>query len=100
MVYIHKKKIGNVTYYTLRISVREGNKVIAKDLANLGNDLSKIKIEELEKKYSKEIRKSYKNIKKFLESNRYLEIAKKQKLKLQKLLSKDQIVQLKKNLNR
>jgi hypothetical protein len=71
MAFIHKKKIGKTTYYTLRISVREGTRVIAKDLANLGTDLSKIKIEDLEKQFSKEIRKSYKTIKKFLDSNHY-----------------------------
>lgn len=94
MAYIHKKQIGNQTQYTLRISVREGSRVIAKDLANLGTDLSKIKIEDLEKNYSKEIRKSYKTIKKFLQSNHYLELAKQSKLKSQELLTKEQLEEI------
>lgn len=81
MAYIHKKKVGNTTYYTLRISIREGTRVIAKDIANLGTDLSKINIEDLEKNHSKEIRNSYKTIKKFLDSNYYLKKAKASKLK-------------------
>ncbi len=91
MVYIHVKKIGEKKYYTLRISIRKNNKIIVKDLCNLGSDLSKIKIENLEKKYKKEIRKSYRTIKKFLDSNYYLEKAKKLKAKKDPYLNKEQI---------
>ena len=95
MVYIHVKKIGKKKYYSLRMSVREGSKVIAKDVCNLGNDISKIKIEDLEKKYSKEIRKSYKTIKKFLETNHYLEKVKRLKIKEDKIFNKKQILNIK-----
>jgi Fic family protein len=91
MAYIHVKRIGDKKYYTLRISVRKGDKVIAKDLCNLGSDLSEIKIENLEKKYKKEIRKSYRTIKKFLDSNYYLEKAKKLKQKKDDYFTKEQL---------
>lgn len=89
MVYIHIKRIGNKKYYTLRISVRKNNKVITKDLANLGSDINKIKLKDLEKKYKKEIRKSHKTIKKFLEHNHYLEKVK--KIKTSPYYSKEQL---------
>lgn len=92
MVFIHVKKIGNVKYYTLRISARKGDKVITKDLCNLGNDISKIKIEDLENNYSTEIRKSYRTIKKFLDSNHYEEEIK--KVRMNDYFSKDQIVSI------
>ena len=91
MVYIHVKKIGDVNYYTLRISVRKGKKVITKDLENLGSDISKISISNLEKRYKEEIRKSYNSIKKFLDSNIYLEKAKKKKLKKNIFFEKEQL---------
>ncbi len=91
MVYIHVKRIGDKNYYTLRISVREGNKVITKDLCNLGSDITKINIDNLENKYKKEIRKSYKTIKKFLDSNYYLEKIKKLKLKSDVYFKKEQL---------
>ncbi len=94
MAFIHKKKIGKTTYYTLRISVREGSRVIAKDLANLGTDLSKIKIDVLEKQFSKEIRKSHKTIKKFLDSNYYIEQTKKTKKKKEEFLNKEQLYEI------
>jgi Fic family protein len=94
MVYIHKKKIGDVTYYTLRISVRKGDKVIARDLCTLGTDLSKIDIDELSKKYAKEIRKSYKTINLFLSSEKYLEEARKIKHKKFDVISKEQLIEV------
>ena len=75
MAYIHVKRIGDKKYYTLRISVRKDNRVITKDLCNLGSDFSKINIDKLEKKYHTEIRKSYFTIKKFMESYYFLEKA-------------------------
>jgi Fic family protein len=92
MAYIHVKRIGDKKYYTLRISVRKEGEVITKDLCNLGNDLSKIKIEELEKKYHKEIRKSYSTIKKFLDSNYYFEKAGKKKLRKDSYFNRKQMV--------
>lgn len=91
MAYIHVKRIGNQKYYTLRISVRKGNNVITKDLANLGNDISKINIKDLERRFHKEVRSSYHLIKRFLDSNYYLEKAKKKKLKRDPFFSKEQI---------
>jgi len=95
MVYIHVKKIGDKSYYTLRISVRKGNKVITKDLCNLGSDVSKISLDSLEKKYKEEIRKSYKTIKRFLDSNHYIEKIKKIKIKEDQYLSKEQMINIK-----
>jgi Fic family protein len=74
--------------------VREGNRVITKDICNLGDDISKIKIENLEKKYSKEIKKSYKTIKKFLETNYYLEKAKRLKIKENKYIPNEKLLEL------
>ncbi len=92
MVYIHVKKVGNKRYYTLRVSSRDKDgKVITKDLENLGTDIKKITIKSLEKKYSKEIRSSYRTLKRFLDSNHYLENVKKKKLKKQLLLTKEQL---------
>lgn len=94
MVYIHVKKIGGKRYYTLRISLREGSKVITKDIANLGDDVSKINIDDLERKYRKEIWQSYHTIKKFLESNYYIEKAKKLKSKKDTFYSKNQAIDI------
>lgn len=82
MVYIYKKSIGNKEYYYLRVSERKGNRVIAKDLAYLGENLEQVN-KNLNKlpQYSKQIRKAYKTIHNFLESNRYLEKIKKTKIK-------------------
>ena len=81
MAYIHVKKTGGKNYYTLRISFRDKNgNILTKDLENLGNDLSKIKIDNLEKKYKKEIRDSYRTIKRFLQSNYYVDRIKAKKL--------------------
>lgn len=81
MVYIHVKRIGKTTYYALRLSYRRGGRVITKDLENLGTDLSKIKLDDLEQRHKKEVRKSYLSLKKFLDQNYYEAQARKQKLK-------------------
>ncbi len=91
MVFIHKKIIGNQTYYTLRISERKGNKVITRDICTLGTNLSKISLEKLEKKYHNEIRKSHKTLKKFLESNIYEEQVHTLKLKKYELLTNNSL---------
>ena len=82
MVYIYKKTIGNKEYYYLRASERKGTKVIAKDLAYLGENIDEVK-KNLTKlpKYNDQIRKTYKTIHNFLESNRYLEKIKQSKIK-------------------
>ncbi len=90
MVYIHVKQVRGKKYYTLRMSVRKGSRVITKDICNLGNDLSKVDLDKLEQKYKGKIRKSYKTLKNFLEKNIYLEKAKKQKIKKDVYLTKEQ----------
>jgi len=77
------------------MSVRKGNQVITKDLCNLGNDVFKIDLDKLEKKYKNNIRKSYKTLKNFLDRNIYLEKAKKEKLKQDSHLSKEQQSEIK-----
>jgi len=93
MVYIYKKTIGKIGYYYLRASSTQKGKQITKDIAYLGNDLSKIrvKLDLLPQKYQKEIRKTYKTIHKFLESNHFLEKIKNNKLKNNKFLSKEEL---------
>jgi fido (protein-threonine AMPylation protein) len=82
MVYIYKKPIGKKNYYYLRASKQSGKKMVTKDIAYLGNSIDETKknIEKLTK-YKGEIRKSYKKINTFLESNHFLERIQKLKLK-------------------
>lgn len=91
MAFIHVKRIGDKKYYTLRISARKDGQVITRDICNLGSDISKIDINSLEKKYHTVIRKSYTTIHKFIESNHYLEKAKKLKLKSSPYFSNEQL---------
>ena len=87
MAYIHKKIIGNQTYYTLRVSERKGNRVITRDICTLGTDITKINLIKLEEQYHEIIRKSHKTLKKFLESNVYEEQSRAIKLKKDELLT-------------
>jgi Fic family protein len=83
MVYIYRKVVGDKQYYYLRASVRKGKRVIAKDIAFLGSDISAIRenLKNLPKQYQEEIRKTYMTINRFLETNQYLEMAREEKLK-------------------
>lgn len=83
MAYIYKKLIHGKPYYYLRISKRVKGKVVVKDIAYLGSDPLKInkKINNIPKQYSDEIRKAYRNIKKFIEEEYYLQKVLKKKLK-------------------
>ena len=74
MAYIYRKIVGGKSYYYLRISKRINGKVVAKDIAYLGSKISEIqnKLDTLPKKYQTDIRKGYRNIKNFIESNHYL----------------------------
>ena len=74
MVYVYKKTIGGKHYYYLRASIRKKGKVIVKDIAYLGNNLEDVKgkLDNLPK-YSVQIRKAYRTISTFLESNHYYE---------------------------
>ena len=82
MVYIYKKPIGDKSYYYLRISEKKGKKLVTKDIAYLGSSIDEVK-SNLDKlsNYKDKIRKSYKTINSFLESNHFLEKNKKLKLK-------------------
>ena len=73
MVYIYKKKSGLKIYYYLRASERKDGKVLVKDIAYLGSSLEEVKKSLKDKKYYSEIRKAYKTIHSFLESNKYVE---------------------------
>ncbi len=90
MAYIYKKLIHGKPYYYLRTSKRIKGKVVVKDIAYLGNNLSKIKtkLSSLQQ-YKKEIRKAHRNIKKYLESQDLLEKIKKVKLKENKFIDKE-----------
>lgn len=89
MAYIYKKIIGKKPYYYLRASERKGKRIIVKDIAYLGNSISEVKkkIKNIPK-YKDKIRKAYKTIHNFLESNYYLEKTSKLKLKKDIFLDK------------
>lgn len=74
MVYIYKKVIHGKPYYYLRISKRVNGKIIVKDVAYLGNNTLDLenKLEKLPSIYKNEIRKAYRNIKKFIQEEYYL----------------------------
>lgn len=93
MAYIFRKNVGGKDYYYLRTSARSGSKVVSKDIAYLGDDAGKIKekLGKLPSRYSKELRKSYKTIGKFVESNHYLDKAKELKLKKNDFFAKDSL---------
>ncbi|MEK6857596.1 MAG: Fic family protein [Nanoarchaeota archaeon] len=95
MVYVYKKNVGNKSYYYLRASKRKKERVIAKDIAYLGSSIEEVK-KNLEKlpKYAKDIRKAYKTIKNFTESNRYEENIREAKLKRDDFLDKEQLIKV------
>ena len=82
MVYLYRKPIGNKSYYYLRASEKKGRRLITKDIAYLGSTIAEVKAN-LDKlsKYKDAVRKSYRTINLFLESNHFLERAKELKLK-------------------
>ncbi len=83
MAYIYKKTIQGKPYYYLRISKRVDGKIVVNDVAYLGNEICNLyaSMEKLPQEYKASIRKGYHNIKKFIESNHYLETARLEKLK-------------------
>ncbi len=81
MVYIYKKTISGKPYYYLRASSRKGKRIIVKDIAYLGNSIQEVKKTLESGKFKEEVRKAYKTINNFLESNHWLEKALKLKLK-------------------
>lgn len=92
MVYLYKKTVGGKPYYYLRASSTKNGKFVAKDIAYLGNSITKAK-EELKKltQFKDKIEKSYRKINLFLESNHYLEEAQKLKLKQDDFLKENQL---------
>lgn len=82
MVYIYKKLIGGRPYYYLRVSQRKGKKIITRDIAYLGSSIEEVKdnINNLPK-FRDKIKKAYKTLNRFIESNYYLEKASLLKLK-------------------
>lgn len=94
MAYIYEKIISGKSYYYLRISKKVKNKLVVKDIAYLGTDIEKIqeKIDKIPKKYSPEIRKSYNNIKKYINSNYYLK--KVEKIKSDKYIEYDKLKEI------
>lgn len=91
MVYIYKKRIGNKDYYYLRMSKKIDGKLVTKDIAYLGNEAEKLRgqLDKLPGKYSKEIRKSYSKLNKFIESDYFIDKVRKCKLKKDNFLFKD-----------
>lgn len=87
MVYIYKKIINGKPYYYLRASERQGKKMIIKDIGYLGNSLEEVRKSLEDKKYKDKIRKTYKTIHNFIESNHWLEKAQELKLKKDEFLS-------------
>lgn len=83
MVYIYKKIIHGKPYYYLRVSKRIKGKIVVRDIAYLGNDTSKLdsKLKKLPYLHKKDIRKAYRNIKKFIQEGYYLKKVKEFKLK-------------------
>ncbi len=89
MVYIYKKIIAGKPYYYLRASERKGKKVIVKDIAYLGNSIEKVRKTLERKEHKEKIRKAYKTIHTFIESNHWLEKAKELKLKKDMFLGEE-----------
>ena len=94
MVYLYKKIIRKKPYYYLRVSKKKGKKQITKDIAYLGSSIENVKknLETLPK-HKEEIRKAYRKINLFIESNHYLEKVNKLKLKKDNFLT-EKIIQI------
>jgi hypothetical protein len=96
MVYIYKKPASKgKNYYYLRASEKKGEKLVTKDIAYLGSSIEEVKAN-LDKlsKYKDKIRKSYKILNTFLESNHFLEKVEKSKLKQDNLLPKKKLIKI------
>ncbi len=89
MVYIYKKIVAGKPYYYLRISKRKGQRVIAKDIAYLGSDVQRAKQEVMNiSKYRDEIKRSYRKINLFFETEHYFNKARDVKSKKDEFLGK------------
>lgn len=91
MVYIYKKTINEKPYYYLRLSKKEKGKTVVKDIAYLGSDIRKIEqqLDKLPQKYKKEIRVTYRTIRRFLETEYYQKRVEEQKPKQNSYISKE-----------
>jgi len=88
MAYIYKKIISGKPYYYLRISKKVNNKLIVQDVAYAGSDASKLE-NNIPKEYKKDIRKAYKNIKKFVQEEYYQKKVRNLKIKEDIYIKKD-----------
>lgn len=90
VVYIYKKIIHGKPYYYLRVSKRVKGKIIVRDIAYLGNDASGLdsRLKKLPSLYKEDIRKAYRNIKKFIQEEYYLKKVREFKLKENHYLDK------------
>ena len=93
MAYIYKKIVAGKDYYYLRVSKRQGKRIIAKDIAYLGSTLDEVRAA-LVKLPQKQVRVAYKTINRFLESNTWIEQVKKLKLKQSPFLDKSLLEQV------
>ncbi len=93
MAYIYKKTIGGNEYYYLRVSKRQGKRIIAKDVAYLGGTIDEVRAS-LEKLPAKVVRTAYKTIGRFLESNTWLKQAQTLKLKSTPFIDKSLLEQV------
>jgi Fic family protein len=93
MVYIYRKIIGNKHYYYLRASVRKGKRIIAKDIMFLGSDLHAVKdnLKNIPKIHKEDIRRTYRTINRFLESNTFLDRIMGEKIKRDVYLSEESL---------
>ena len=70
MAYVCKKIVSGKPYYYLRISKREGKRIITKDIAYLGGNIQEAKKAVLKvSKYKGEIQKSYRRINTGIQKN-------------------------------
>lgn len=87
VAYIYKKIAGGKEYYYLRVSTRKGAKTHTKDIAYLGNSLQEAQ-RRIQLLPQKAIRSAYKTIRRFIESNTYLEQARSAKTRQSPFLDK------------
>ncbi len=92
MVYLNIKRTRKKKYYSLRESKREGNKIISKDILNLGNNLSEITLNKINNLGDSKIRNSIKTIKKTLIKEKYIELSNKKQRKGNKYFTREQNV--------
>jgi len=90
MVYIYVKIKGGRSYYYLRASLKQGKRLVTKDIVYLGLNIDEVKekLSKMPAKYSSDIRKAYKTLNRFIESNRFIEKVKSMKFKSNSYLSK------------